>query len=62
MKTQKKKSWKSLAKDLSKIRKQPLKQEQIDELNKTFEKDIEQEEKNSKIKKIARGRNSEVDA
>jgi hypothetical protein len=41
----KRNSWRTFAEDLKAIRRRPLTQAQIDELNKTFEKDIEAENK-----------------
>ncbi|OFZ20360.1 MAG: hypothetical protein A2Z20_12630 [Bdellovibrionales bacterium RBG_16_40_8] len=59
----KRKSWRTFTEDLKAIRRRPLTQAQIDDLNKTFEKDIEAENKrlNEVGKKIAIDRDSEVD-
>lgn len=58
----KRKSWRTFTEDLIAIRRRPLTQAQIDDLNKTFEKDIEAENKrlNDK-KKIAIDRDPEAD-
>lgn len=56
----KKKSFKSFPKQITDKRRKPLSSEQVDKLNKIFEKDIEQEKKEQPLEKIARKRTPEA--
>lgn len=60
----KRKPFKTLAADLKAVRRRPLTAEQVEKLNKVFEKDIqvENQKPSESIKKIAIDRDSEVDA
>jgi len=58
----KRKPFKTLAADIKTVRQRPLTVEQVETLNKIFEKDAQAEHENQKPKKIAIDRDTEVDA